>query len=61
MEFLKDDGLAFCNFFDISEISVQKKGDFKKNDKSGVYLNDTKENERVMILYTKEKPQKTSA
>lgn len=60
MEFLKDDGLAFCSFFDISEISVQK-GDLKKSSKSSVYLNDTKENEKVMILYTKEKLQKTSA
>lgn len=60
MEFLKDDRLTFCSFFDISEISAQK-NDLKKSNRSSVYLDDTKENEKVMILYTKEKPQKTSA
>ncbi|WP_299547505.1 hypothetical protein [uncultured Helicobacter sp.] len=59
MEFLKDDGLVFCSFFDISEIPVRKNN--KEIDKNKVYLNDTKENERVMILYTKGKSQKTSA
>lgn len=60
MEFLRDDGLAFCSFFDISEIS-EKRSNSRDSEKNRVYLNDTKENEKIMILYTKEKMQKTTA
>ncbi|TLD85350.1 hypothetical protein LS70_002055 [Helicobacter sp. MIT 11-5569] len=60
MEFLKDDGLVFCSFFDIKEISVNKNAS-KENKKGSVYLSDTKENEKIMILYAKEKLQKTPA
>ncbi|MCI5968440.1 hypothetical protein [Helicobacter sp.] len=59
MEFLRDDGLVFCNFFDISEIPSQE-GNPEESNKHNVYLDDTKENERVMILYVTDKMQKTS-
>lgn len=58
MEFLKDDGLVFCSFFNIEVIN--KKSQEEKS-KGSVYLNSTKENEKVMILYTKENLEKTSA
>ena len=58
MEFLKDDGLVFCSFFNIEAINKASKDE---ESKGSVYLNSTKENEKVMILYTKENLEKTSA
>ena len=46
MEFLKDDGIIFCSFFDIKAINTKE---------GNMYLNTIKENEKVMILYTREK------
>ena len=51
MEFLKDDGLVFCSFFNIEAINKTSKDE---ESKGTIYLNSTKENEKVMILYTKE-------
>lgn len=58
MEFLKDDGLVFCSFFNIEVINKKSQ---EEESKGSVYLNSTKENEKVMILYTKENLEKTSA
>ena len=61
MEFLKDDGLVFCSFFNVEAINQVSKEKDSKNSKGSVYLNSTKEHEKVMILYTKENAEKTSA
>ncbi len=66
MEFLKDDGLSFCSFFDIKALCNEEKNpneaNLKKSEnEGGVYLNSTKENEKVMILYAKGKAQKNPA
>lgn len=56
MEFL-DEGLSFCSFFEVVELEVNKSSSQSKSEhKSGgtIHLNSTEQNERLMILYSKQ-------
>lgn len=50
MEFLRDDGISFCSFFEVVALEDSK----KEKEETAVYLQSTEYNEKVMILYTKE-------
>lgn len=54
MEFL-DEGLSFCSFFEIVELenNQQMKQNEENKKPNTIHLNSTKQNEKLMILYSK--------
>lgn len=54
MEFL-DEGLSFCSFFEIVELenNQQMKQNEENKNSNTIHLNSTKQNEKLMILYSK--------
>lgn len=54
MEFL-DEGLSFCSFFEIVELENNQQMKQNEEDKNSntIHLNSTKQNEKLMILYSK--------
>lgn len=54
MEFL-DEGLSFCSFFEIVELenNQQTKQNEENKKPNTIHLNSTKQNEKLMILYSK--------
>ncbi|WP_026943252.1 hypothetical protein [Helicobacter rodentium] len=54
MEFL-DEGLSFCSFFEIVELENNQQIKQNEEDKNSntIHLNSTKQNEKLMILYSK--------
>lgn len=54
MEFL-DEGLSFCSFFEIVELenNQQMKPNEENKNSNTIHLNSTKQNEKLMILYSK--------
>ncbi|MDD6055357.1 MAG: hypothetical protein PUB96_02280 [Helicobacteraceae bacterium] len=51
MEFLKDDGISFCSFFEIIALDNEEK---KEKSENKVHLHSVEQNEKVMILYSKD-------
>ncbi|WP_297814326.1 hypothetical protein [uncultured Helicobacter sp.] len=54
MEFL-DDGLSYCSFFEVVELESNKQISQNKKDENcnAIHLNSTKQNEKLMIVYSK--------